>query len=128
MSNKKDSFESRYFDRESLPLFLSKERFNELETELQDYIAQSSRMQYFLEENIDIHDIENVLNNAKYQMELAYQTIMNIETESNGNKDYSVVMQALEIGSFNADLALTMKEYYNHDYMKLRVADWKKNK
>ena len=127
MSNKKDTATSTYFERESLPSFLTQERFDQLESELQDYVLFSSRMQYFLQSKIDINNVESVINQLKYQMEVAYQSMVYTDTVANEKrKDYSVAMETLETGILTADLILEVKQNYNRDFMKLRVAEWRK--
>ena len=127
MSNKKDTATSTYFERESLPSFLTQERFDQLESELQDYVVFSSRMQYFLQSKIDINNVESVINQLKYQMEVAYQSMVYTDTVANEKrKDYSVAMETLETGILTADLILEVKQNYNRDFMKLRVAEWRK--
>lgn len=113
-----------YFKRGSLPKFLTEKRFSELEEDLQDFIVQSSRMQHFLQSKIDVKNPEFLLEMARYQMELNYQSVVYIDTVSNEKrKDYSVVMQGLEIGILNLDLALRMDRLYNSSCMELSKLD-----
>ena len=127
MSNKKDSATSTYFERESLPAFLTQEQFDQLEENLQDYIVFSSRMQYFLQSKIDITNIESVINQLKYQMEVSYQSMVYTDTIANEKrKDYSVAMETLETGILTADLILEVKANYDREPMKLRIAEWRK--
>ena len=128
MPNKKDSPNSTYFERESLPSFLTQERFDELEENLQDYIVFSSRMQYFLQSKIDVNSVDSIINHFKYQMEISYQSLEHLDTISNAKfKDFSAAMESLETGMLNADIMLYMRENYNKEFMKLRVPNWRKD-
>ena len=113
-----------YFKREPLPKFLTEKRFSELGEGLQDFIVQSARMQSFLQSRINVNDIDSILSQAKYQMELGYQSIVYIDSiASEERKDYSVVMEALNTGVLNLDIAMMMRETYCHACMDLRKED-----
>jgi hypothetical protein len=113
-----------YFKRESLPKFLTEKRFSELEEDLQDFIVLSSRMQRFLQSKIDLGNLDYLLEMARYQMELSYQSIVYIDSvSSEERKDYSVVMQGLESGMLSLDIALRMDRFYSSSCMELNKID-----
>lgn len=115
-----------YFKRESLPKFLTEKRFNELDEDLQDFIVHSSRMQSYLQSEIDIDDIDTILDYVKNQNELLSMGMEEIDSSGRKVKDFSPIMSGLAKGIFNVDIVMNMRMCYNQDYMELREPNWKK--
>jgi len=128
MKNPKDSGLSTYYSRESLPAFLTENRFNELEVELQEFIVNSSRMQSYLQSEIDVNDIDTILDHVKNQNELWLMGIEEIDSSNRKVKDFSPIMSGLSKGIFNADVIMNMRMCYNQEYMKLRKPNWMEDK
>ena len=124
MKNPKDSGLSTYYSRVHLPSFLTENRFNELEVELQDFIVNSSRIQAYLQKEIDVNDIDSILDHVKNQNELFLIGMEEIDSSGKDVKDFSPIMSGLSKGIFNADMIMYMRMCYNEKYMTLREPNY----
>lgn len=110
-----------YYNQESLPDWLTQDRFCELEEKLQDFIVESSRVQSFLQENIKVNDIEKIVYLSKNRID-AINTYIRyiIENDNDRINELTSLMELGESSILTMNLITIMRESYSKNHMKLR--------